>query len=218
MCSHTCSLAGSTNRTTLNVYTHLPKKLHKLSVEQITSYIIYAQLTLPQQKWGIGLPDLGKYQWACHPTRLIDWHAHDKAKDWVKLEASFSSIPLKAISWLTFHRPPSSMEDHPLNKKNITCFHKACDKTKVSSVIGPLTLVRMNPDFQPGMSPNFLAGEDLNNVLRAHPFFTAGKVLDLDHMAPQWPDARITPWIYIQLCRFFSIPGSTTHVLTTYHI
>lgn len=55
------------------------------------------RLVLPKRLGGLGLPDLQKYQWACHLTRLVDWHKHRQAKDWVELEDSFASLPFMEL-------------------------------------------------------------------------------------------------------------------------
>ena len=48
--------------------------------------ISWERLIIPKHLGGIGLPDIRKYYWACHLTRIIDWHLHIKTKAWVKLE------------------------------------------------------------------------------------------------------------------------------------
>lgn len=43
---------------------------------------------------GIGSPDIQKYYWAGHMTRIIDWHLHAHTKALVELKESSSSFPL----------------------------------------------------------------------------------------------------------------------------
>lgn len=68
--------------------------------------ISYSRLTIPKLKGGIGLPDIRKYQQACHLTRIIDWNIHHKTKAWVHLEHSLSPIPLSQIPWVSPNRIP----------------------------------------------------------------------------------------------------------------
>lgn len=55
------------------------------------------RMTLPKLTGGLGLPDIQRYHWACHLTRIIDWHVHKSTKDWITIEDSFAQLPLSHL-------------------------------------------------------------------------------------------------------------------------
>lgn len=57
--------------------------------------IKFLLLTRPKEQGGMGLTHFYNYYLASHLTRVIDWNGHGNSKDWVTLEDSLSSTPLK---------------------------------------------------------------------------------------------------------------------------
>lgn len=37
-------------------------------------------LTIPKYKGGIGIPDMQRFYWACHMTRIVDWQTQTQYK------------------------------------------------------------------------------------------------------------------------------------------
>lgn len=148
-----------------------------------THRISYTQLTRPKHLGGIGLPNLQNYQIATLLTRIVDWNIHSLHKDWVTLEASFTNLSLSTLPWISLGHVPLEIRLHPLIGPTIQCFHQTCKKTTVSSIPGPLTPLKLNPDFPPGMHPLFLTDQWPSDHVRAHHFFQRGKILSAAQIA-----------------------------------
>lgn len=72
-----------------------------------------SMLALLKKKGGQAFPNIQKYHTAVHLTRLVDWHRHDKLKEWVILEQSTTTLLLSRLSWCPTH-VPSSLKSHTL--------------------------------------------------------------------------------------------------------
>lgn len=170
--------------------------------QYIQPRISYDQLTLPKQKGRIGLPDIHNYYRACHLSRIVNWNIHSRGKDWVTLEDLFSTLSIESIPWLLpWHLPPS-LKGHPLIGPSLECFREANLKYSLSSIGGPMTPIRFNPDFPAEMSTKFLKGMTPKPFLCAHHFFHNDKVLDRSDLISQWSNAPIPQWSYMQVHHF----------------
>lgn len=118
--------------------------------------ISYTQLALPKHSGGVGLPELLKYYKAIHLSRISDWDVHASYKDWVNLEASFTDLPLRSLPLTLERHIPLEILSHPLIRPTIQCFCNVCKHTSLSSIPGPLTSIKINPEFPPGMHHQFL--------------------------------------------------------------
>lgn len=113
--------------------------------------ITYDQLRKPKTKGGIGLPDLKKYFWACHSSRIVDWSLHNHCKDWVQLENSFSPFPLWSMPWLLLCHIPLALKEHPFINSMLYSFREVWQKIHLSSNSRPLSPLKLNLAFLPGM-------------------------------------------------------------------
>lgn len=132
----------------------------------------------------ICLPDLKKYYWACHLSRILDWALHSNCKDWVRLENSLSPLPIRSAPWLSLNHIPSTLKEHPLIKPTLRCFRETCIKLYISSVLWPLTPLRLNPAFLPGMSAQFLTNQWQHPEILEHEFFHNGSLLERLMLVP----------------------------------
>lgn len=117
-----------------------------------TPRLSWARLTLPKSLGGLGLPDIQKYHWACHLTRIADWHLHYHNKNWIQLEQVFITIPLRHLPWINPHKIPKDVKSHPLIDATLLNFKAACKHLQLQPTPGPMTPLEDNPDFEPGLS------------------------------------------------------------------
>lgn len=156
--------------------------------------ISFKQLSQPKRLGGIGLPDLLNYYTAVHLSRIVDWNVHSSYKDWVPLDllqrlgppGSIYHHPyLESLPWTTPLHIPSKTCLHPLIGLTLHCSCRICSQTTLSSIPGPLTSVKINPDFPPGMHCHFFTNRWSQNQIRAHQFFHQGKLLTASHLSTQ---------------------------------
>lgn len=167
----------------------------------------YDRLTTPKPKGGIGLPDIFKYYQACCLTRFIDWNVHYEHKDWVKLEQLFSPLPLTQILWIKPHNIHAACKQHPLIRPTLLTFRRACNKHEISSANVPMTPVKLNPDFTPGMHSNFLSDGWPHPTIRAGQFFLGNKLLSQTDLANKINKVSFHFWTYVQLRNFLLKPN-----------
>lgn len=87
-------------------------------------------LTLPKNKGGIALPNLRRYYWATHLSRVVDWNIHHTVKDWFTLEHLVSPQSLSSLPWMHPKYISSHTKLHPLTGPTLEVFHIS---TKVSN-------------------------------------------------------------------------------------
>lgn len=140
------------------------KKLHALQMKFIWAHkpprIKASLLTRPKNLGGLGIPDFKSYYHATHLARIIDWHCHSKSKDWVTIENDVSSIPLQFLPWVSKLKYPHTVKTHPLIGASLDIFHSLAKQPKFSSPLSPLTPLKDNPDFPPGMGNHLLTTTD----------------------------------------------------------
>lgn len=166
----------------------------------------FARLTTPKLLGGLGLTDICKYQQACHLARIVDWNIHIKNKDWIHLEQSFSDIPIAQLPWTEPRYIPALSKNHPLINPTLATFHTACKKYKISSLHGPMTPLRLNPDFTPGMHTSFLVDHWPYPTVRAEHFFNDAHLLTQSALATKLNIDTFPFWTYVQLRHFFNKP------------
>lgn len=148
-----------------------------------TPRIGWDRLVLPKRLGGLGLPDLQKYHWACHLTRLVDWHIHRPSKDWIALEASFAHLPLANTPWMTHTNVPKEFTTHPLIRTTLSLFKRACKILAFTPSPGPMTPLDDNPAFPPGLLLKDPAPDTLSSPARAQKFFLNGSFLSFPTLA-----------------------------------
>lgn len=105
------------------------------------------QLSKPKHLGRIGLPDMKTYYLACQAARVVDWHLHGDTKDWITIEQLFSPDLLHMLPWLPTHASLGSSTLHSLTQNTLR---------NLSWSPEPMTPLRGNPDFPPGIPSTFL--------------------------------------------------------------
>lgn len=159
-------------------------------------------LSRPKNLGGIGLPNIFHYHTATRLTRIVDWNVHTQKKDWVSLEASFTKLSLNSLPWNSPKQVPPDIQTHPMIGPTLRCFHQSCKKTSISSNPGPLTPIKLNPDFPPGMHHQFLSDNLPQGQIRAHQFHTQGKLLTAAQIATHFEKTPIPPWSYLMIAHY----------------
>lgn len=139
--------------------------------------ICYAHLNFLKHLGGIGLSDIRNYYRAWHLARILDWNVHGSLKDWVTLKASFTSLPLNSLPWLLDRHIPQEIHTHPMIGPMLKCFKTTCKTTSLSTTLGPLTPFQMNPDFPPGLHPQFSTEHWPDDQMLATHFFDKSRLL-----------------------------------------
>ena len=168
------------------------------------------RLTTPKLKGGVGLPDIYKYHLACGLTRIVDWTIHSGQKDWLQLEQLFSPLRLPQLPWIAQQNVPADCTEHPLIRPSLLAFREACNKHRLSDLYGPMTPLRMNPDFTPGMHPAFLAEDWPHPTVQTNQCFTNGRLLLQSELASKINKDVFPFWTYVQIRHFFTrlAPGT----------
>lgn len=144
----------------------------------------------------MGLPDLGKYHQASHLTR-IDWHCHEATKDCVSLETDMSPIPLKYSPWRSY---PLSLQRHSLTGNTLKIF--MATNAYVTSSLSPLTPLKDNPDFTPGIGNPAFQPTHQSGTLLAGGCFTDGKLKTQVSIKEGTDLPHMPLWAYLQLCSY----------------
>lgn len=116
--------------------------------------------TMLKSKGNIGLPDVVKYNWACHLTQIVDWNVH--------LHARFGIHP---------NTGTPRIKPDILLCATLDAFSSAC---KAVSLYNSYTLTTLghNPAFPPWCFLSFLAANWPETETKAGDFFRDGIVLD----------------------------------------
>lgn len=171
----------------------------------------WVRLTLPKQLGGLGLPDIQKYHWACHLTRVVDWHIHRPSKDWITLEDSLTSIPIANSPWITPRLIPRDFSSHPLIGATLSIFKLACKLLKTSPSPGPMTPLDNNPGFPPGLTLKDKTLTTHTTQARANQFFRNGSLLSQPLLAANLPNHEIPFFKYLQLRHFLQTTPHMSH-------
>lgn len=173
--------------------------------------IKWAKLVLPKSIGGIGLPGIQRYYWAVHLTRVVDWKIHERCKGWVGLEYLVSQAELGMVPWLPKENIPPHIHAHPLIGATLQAFDRACTIHKLSSKECPITPLRGNPTFIPGLARNFLAAEWPHREIQARHFFWRRRFKNHKEMAELSNTAKFPFWSYLQLKHYLDNPTRRAH-------
>lgn len=135
-------------------------------------------LTKGKADGGMGLPDYRQYYYASHVTRIVDWHCHGTEKDWVFLENTLSVTPLRFLPWIPWAGSSAALRNHPLVSPTLQIFRKLKKNLSFSSQLGPLTPLKNNPDFPPGIGNCLLQSLTTATPLLASQCFLNGHIKD----------------------------------------
>lgn len=169
-----------------------------------TPRLSWDRLVLPKLLGGLGLPDIQKYHWACHLTRIVDWHLHRSNKAWITLEDSFTKTPLSHLPWINHNSIPRDLVTHPFIGATLSHLKLAGKALDYTPHPGPMTPLVRNPDFLPGLALRDLHRESCTAPIRAHHFFQNGELLPHQAMAAKLTEYNIPFYKYLQLRHFFT--------------
>lgn len=179
----------------------------KLSPSFFTAYkrmcrnFIWASKT-PKLLGGLGLPDIQKYHWTCHLTRIMDWHVHQSIKDWIKLENSFAHTLLSHLPWINHKSIPKEYSARPLIGATLLHFKYACKNLAITPSPGPMTPLNHNPDFSPGLSLHDSTNDPHSSITGAQQLFHNGNLLSYQAISSKFPELNIPFYKYLQLRHF----------------
>lgn len=156
-------------------------------------------LTLPKTKGEIGLPEFKRYPSATHISRIIDWHCHERNKDWVTLE---TTNDIQNLTWTCNSKISTPLKKHPLIKITLDIFHKIDPTCKIASSPGPLTPIDNNPDFPPGVNQKRMPKPARSKTFLAVHCFHKGRLKSYDSMKEEFGESLPDEWFYIQLHDF----------------
>lgn len=162
------------------------------------------KMTLPKSKGGLGLPDVHRYQWSCHLTRIIDWHIHRPTKDWITIEESFAQVPLSHLPWIDFKSIPKANSTHPLTGPSLLTFKAACNTLELNPSPGPTTPLDQNSDFRPGFSEGNLSHPHSEPPLRAQQFFHNNDLITYATLSSRLLEQNIPFYKFLQIIHFLN--------------
>lgn len=125
------------------------------------------------------------------------------------LDDSFLRNPLNILPWISPKHWPHTIKTHPLIYPSLLAFHKAISSHHISSQPRPLTSLRGNPDFPPGMSNTFLLQEWPHDEVLTHHFFYKGQFRSYENLTSGSCMKSFPFWSYRQLRHFFTSKDPT---------
>lgn len=125
-----------------------------------------------------------------HPKTGSDW------------KNSFTNLPLKSLPWILERHTPLEISSYPLIKPTIQCFCRICKHTSLSTIPGLMTPIRLNPDFLPGMTDDFLAQHWSDERVLAQNFYDHGKPRTASHLSTLIDKPPIPPWTYLLITHY----------------
>lgn len=81
---------------------------------------------------------------------------------------------------------------------------------KIFSQIGPMTPLRLNPDFAPGSHTSFLKEIWPHSNVRAGNFFEGGLPLSYTNLAARLTMGTLPFWTYVQIRQFLDTPARSS--------
>lgn len=165
------------------------------------------QLTLPKTHRGLAVPDLRKYYYATHLTRLIDWNRHQSTKLWTRLEQTRCDIPLNRIPWCHHVLPREVKKNHPLIGMTARTCSFLFTHYRLSSFDSPLRPILGTPEFTPGYTdPIFYSLRNFNYFQASH-FLRDGRWPNTSELMSLVGPFRLDYWRAFQLKHFLkSLP------------
>lgn len=162
------------------------------------------RLTYPKLQVGLHIPDIQKYYWVCHLSRIVDWHANSSNKDWVHIENAFTPIPIKLLPWINKKKIPKGVTSNPLINSTLTNFKAACKLLKLKPTPGPMTPLENNPDFVPGVHAHLPRTDPDRPRLKLHQLFHQGTLMTFQAMTSEFPDHHIPFYKYLLIRHFIN--------------
>lgn len=171
-----------------------------------TPRLSLVRLSSSKNGGGIGLPNFKRYHKASLLTRVVDWHIHEKFKDWINLEKPWAKGALLYVVGLPYNELPSAIKSHPLIRPTIQCLGESVKLTSISSIPGPMTLIKNNAAFPPESDIGFLRTLAADPHPRAYQFFTQGVLCTKSELTSKEPDLPLPTWSYLQARHFLDDP------------
>ena len=168
-----------------------------------------SRLNLPKNKGGIALPDLKKYHQATLLTRIVDWNIHQAVKGWVKLERIQFPQDLHILPWIHPKYHSKAIKAHPMIGPTLKIFHSTFKQSNATPWLSPLTSLRNNPEFPPGLEKNFLKLHWPHERILSMHFYKKGKILSREDLNDIIKPFVIPHWNYIQIRHYLTKADST---------
>lgn len=172
-------------------------------------------MTLPKSKGGQGLPDIHKYQWSCHLTRIINWHIQRSTKDWITLEESFTQVPLSDLPWIDFKSIPKANLAHPLTGPMLLTFKTTCNTLELNPLPGPMPPLDQNPILLPGFWEGYVSHPYFESPLRAQQMFQNNDIVTYTTLSSRIQNKTFPTTNFYKLDTSWTTPNLLRNVLET---
>lgn len=145
-------------------------------------------------------------------TRVVDWKVHARCKSWVILQRLIAKTELGSIPWVSKQSVPSKLHTHSLTGATLQVFDKACKAHALSATDCPITPIRGNPDFPPGLPKSYLSKEWPYTQMQAKHLFCRGKFLRLQDLVALSNTKSFPSWLKhfldvpVKIAKFTSPP------------
>lgn len=156
-------------------------------------------LVKPKDLGGIQFPNFRSYYQASHITRIIDWHCHESEKDWVSLESTLATLPLRYLPWSPIKTLPHAVRLHPITGTTLKIITGLAKQKKLTSTPSPLTPLTDNPDFTPGLHNPTLKKSPAGDPLLAGDCYNENKFRDWSSFKTDLNRPQMKLWTYFQL-------------------
>lgn len=95
------------------------------------------KLTNSKETGGIGLPNFKHYYYTSHLSRIIDWHCHGQANDWVALEESLNTALLKFSPSTPKSKTSVNSRIHPITDNTLEIIRHIANHKLITSPLAP---------------------------------------------------------------------------------
>ncbi|KAM8960427.1 cytochrome P450 2K1-like [Pelodytes ibericus] len=156
-------------------------------------------LTQHKLKGGLGLPCIRTYYKSCHLHRIMEWSHNPPQKLWIQIEQQATRTPLAVLPWTHPSKARPLVRANPFILASLTVLHTNHRALNLTTYPSPLTTLRNNPEFPPGMSNRSFLCPLADGPHRLADFIHEGKTRPLRDLIPDRPLTTMDHYQYIQL-------------------
>ncbi|XP_053305501.1 vomeronasal type-2 receptor 26-like [Spea bombifrons] len=168
-----------------------------------TSFPFACTLIRPKSRGGLALPCPRTYYRACHLLRVVEWSQASRIKQWVDLEDALLGVPVSFLPWLSMCSARRLAAPHPFIRATLRAWHSLTGSAQLTTFPSPLTPLRDNPDFPPGVGVDLFPTVASGTDSRLRSFVTSAGLRPLEQLIAPASPTFLDRFRYAQLTNFY---------------